>query len=432
MRTDVFEARDCSPFPSPSPDEQWLRLLSREDVAGLVIRLAGSSPARSEAPVVRTDSAGRWWTGRYIGSITFEGIELRIVPRFGFAVLEEWLSELLNVATVPVRGEHTSSDAFLVRVLAAVWGAAFVEAARHGLPALRQLRTFEGTTVRGQIDVPRTQDRFSRGVPALVSRARQRGLDNPISRTIVLAHEALRLPLLRLGVPEPAWLPPRGRDLLPAMRSACGSRPLLPDMRLLTRIRYTPITQSYRPFVRLSHQIARRRGWLTSPQGSRRTFGALIDIAELWELFVVRCAQRAAASLHLHAKHGSRQGPGWAVATNANHAALANVVPDVLMSDGNGIRGVLDAKYKSLRATRQRPRGFQQADLYQLIAYMERFGVDGALVYPQSGPLARPVTAGPWRMESGRSITFIALPTGRSEAREALGAYLRGVETSTR
>ena len=86
---------DCSPIPisqlaaenfggrtrGVEPCRKWLRRLSQNVMANDLVLPIGKSRIEHE-PVVYTDSFGEWWVGRYIGSVSFEGITITIEPRF--------------------------------------------------------------------------------------------------------------------------------------------------------------------------------------------------------------------------------------------------------------------------------------------------------------------------------------------------------------
>lgn len=63
------------------------------------------------------------------------------------------------------------------------------------------------------------------------------------------------------------------------------------------RIRYTPITAGFAPIAELSRQIAGRRGLAADIDASGETKGVLLDVAELWEMYVLSILRKAAAPL---------------------------------------------------------------------------------------------------------------------------------------
>ena len=212
-----------------------------------------------DEPVVYCERDGRWWAGRYVGSISFDGGRLTILPRFGINTLRSWLFEVTNIALVESPAcELREDDAFVVQLLAIVWARSFVGAARHGLPALRRESNYSGTAVRGRLDVAGSVRLMAAGSPTMASVRRERSLDNAVSRAIVAAYDVLRRWMG--AVAEDSWLPARARELLPALQVVTGSRPTVPARLDLQRVRYTPITASFRPVAELSRQIANRRG----------------------------------------------------------------------------------------------------------------------------------------------------------------------------
>jgi 5-methylcytosine-specific restriction enzyme subunit McrC len=102
---------------------------------------------------------------------------------------------------------------------------------------------------------------------------------------------------------ERNWLPARCQELLPQLLAATGTHPDLPSEAVLARVRYTPITQRYQRFVRLSWQIARQRGLFGGTASEGDCTGVLLDVAELWELYVISVAREAVSPWVV--KHGT-------------------------------------------------------------------------------------------------------------------------------
>ena len=79
------------------------------------------------------------------------------------------------------------------------------------------------------------------------------------------------------------------------------------------------------------------------------------------------------------------QGPQKAMASIGGRPAFS-MKPDVSLLSGGKVALVLDAKWKSIDATRDHPKHrISQDDLYQLHAYGARYGCNAvALVYPRN------------------------------------------------
>lgn len=425
-------AHDLRPLPSDlsADDLTWLRELHERVVAGdLVVQLGRERD--EDMPVVWCAENGRWWAGRYVGAITFKGRRLRILPRVGMARLAHWLAAASHIALTPASASLQADEQFLPQLLAYVWSQTLVDAARHGPPYLRVESRHQGRYVRGRLDVRGTARLLPRRTQEVVSRDRERTLDHDLSRVIVAAEDVLNR---TLGGSH--WLSHnlRAKDILAPLRGAVGSRPRLPGRHDLNRIRYTPIRRPWESVAELSYRIATSRGFLPSASSQEAT-GILVDVAELWELFVLEALRRAVPTQPV--RHGTTEltdHPSYLLQSSQDpDVGLGRLLPDYLVGEATNTRWVLDAKYKSLSATAGRPTGVQREDLYQLGAYMGRFStegvpISGALLYPSwedDIPASRAVADGPWHSPTGGTATFAVCPTELTAAT----AFLRELVT---
>jgi len=408
--TEVLEFVDLSPCSHPltSEDESWLaRVQDEVDLSPHVVRLGDAQEGME--PIVSCDPFGRWRAGRYIGHLSLGDRRLVIKPRLGLAVIERLLDGAFNLITPPESAARRESEAFIARLLARVWCRAVDAASRHGPPGLRIGVRHESSFVRGRLDLRQTMRLRRTGSPRIVSTAYEKSLDHAISRTLVCAERALNSQLGGTG----EWRTDRVRDVMPHLQAAVGSRPRLPNRREISRIRYTPITRPYQRAVEISHRIAERRGFLAAAEPGRSE-GLLIDVAELWELFVLHCVRRAFPGFDVEHGAKSRTTAHLLKSMSGPTRGLGVLLPDVLVRSGSTVIAVIDAKYKRLTFSRERPNGVARDDLYQLAAYLGRFGGDGravgVLAYPddESAP-AYAAVHGPWRNESGNPVHFLRL-----------------------
>jgi len=423
-----LEARDCSPLdPQPKGAEvEWLKRLAVATRDGANVVSIG--PERDEdEPIVHCLPDGTWCAGRYVGSVAFEGSRLTVRPRFGIAALQNWLFHATNVALVESPGVLREDESFIVQLLAAVWARGFAEAARHGLPALRHDARFTGSVLRGRLDVQNSIRLIASGGEAVASVRREKSLDHAASRAIVAAYCVLRE---WVGSNNGQWLSSRARELLPHLIAVTGLRPRIPSRAELEQVRYTPITAGFAPVADLSRQIANRRGLASDAASDGKCQGVLLDVAELWELYVLAVLRRAAGGLTV--RHGTRElaAAGTLLRSAVDGAGLGLLRPDAVVMDRSRTVGVLDAKYKQLHPTALSPNGPKREDLYQLAAYLTRFGGEpggawGMLVYPfdparPDPPLAE--TRSPWLLDPLAAVAFMTL----SHDLEPAAAKLRG------
>lgn len=424
-------ARDCSPLtPQPTAAEAaWLRRLATNvRTTDLVVPISGERD--EDEPVVYCAWDGTWWAGRYVGSLSFEGHSLTVEPRFGLATLRNWLFEATSVVLTDAPGRLREDESFIAQLLASVWAHGFVEAARHGLPALRRDVATTGPTIRGRLDVTASLRLIATGGGQAVSIRSERSLDHATSDAIVAAYEVLRR---WLGLPDEQWMPARAKELIPHLMSVTGARPRVPTKAELDRIRYTPITAGFAPIAELSRQIANRRGLAADIVASGETKGVLLDVAELWEMYVLSVLRKAAAPLTV--THGTREKAATKklLHSDITGQGLGTLIPDAILHAGGRVQGVADAKYKSLHPSASAPNGPQREDLYQMAAYLGRFVHPegrmswGVLAYPQDP--ARPSIPqaeqfSPWSLDGGRKVVFTSLPHVASDAVTKLRALI--------
>ena len=192
----------------------------------------------------------------------------------------------------------------------------------------------------------------------------------------------------------------------------------MPRAMDLRRVRYSPITRPYQALAAFSFEIAMKRGNLVSAE-SDDVSGILVDVAELWELFLVHCAELAFGSARV--EHGTTESDSSFLLTSASKEGtrMGRLKPDILIRNAAGdLIAVIDAKYKRLQSWAGSPHGVDRGDLYQLTSYlMGHPEVDrGILAYPENeGDRALAVEGGPWRTSLGHRVSFERF-AARSEA----------------
>ncbi len=423
-----LSVKDCSPFePAPSAhDVSWLTRLALAARHGdLVIRL---EEGRADEPVVWCERDGSWWAGRYVGSLVFEGRRLDIRPRFGKNALRSWFAGAFNLALIETAGELVEDDWFVPWLLASVWSRAFVLAARHGLPALRTDNRESGLSVKGRLDVHGTVRLRAAGTPGASSLHREKSLVNPISAAVVAAYAELSRWLGSRR--EAEWLPERVKDLLPHLVAAVGRRPRVPTAAEIDRVKLTPIMAGFRPLAELSTRIAGRRGLAGNASDEGQCKGVLLDVAELWELYVLAVLRRTCPEMAV--THGTHESVVPALLRNTTGEKMGFLKPDAIVGRNGRTEMVVDAKYKRLWSSSWKAAP-QREDIYQMAAYLSRYGEDtgtvlGALVYPldPSDPSNPPAEDGnPWFLDVQKEVLFLTLNHDIGEATRKMREVLR-------
>lgn len=421
--SDALLLRDLSPYNQPlsADDDAWLARIAEIDPRDFRIRIGDTHDDDSEwLPIVQRGPDGKWWAGRFIGSLTVEGRQLVIEPRLGIDVVEAWLDQAFGLAAPPASARHVGTETFILRLMARLWCRSVDNATRHGVPLLRMSERHEGVYVRGKLDVGRTIQLIGSGHQAIASTTHARSLLHPATRAIVCADRSLADRLNSTA----EWRTERVRQVLPHLRAAVGSRPRLPSPHELSGVRYTPITLPFKQLATLSRRIASGLGY-NATDTSGRDEGLLVDVAELWELFVVNCA-RQAIPIGMAVEHGTRASRRDYLLRSVDYdKEIGRIKPDILITKADAVVVIIDAKYKRLRNTLERRYGIDQADLYQLAAYSMRFNPTGMAIlgYPKTDDdgLATAALYGPW-VRGDQTFAFEPLPTRAAACREALTA----------
>ena len=110
---------------------------------------------------------------------------------------------------------------------------------------------------------------------------------------------------------------------------------------------------------------------------------------------------------------------------------MGRLKPDVMVRAEDRAVAVIDAKYKRLAPTLERPDGVDRGDLYQIVSYLARFAPTGAapglLVYPldpDQSELSKAELQGPWLTAGGSSVRFLRLPVDRESAVDCLASIV--------
>jgi 5-methylcytosine-specific restriction enzyme subunit McrC len=402
------------PDRSLDPEEdEWLGALAEEvDVAQFTVSVGSSCIAADREPILQRQLNGSWKAGRYIGELRRDGRVLEIRPRLDIATIAAWAGAVLSVRVVPRAAEQHGTSALIAELIAATWRSAVVEATRHGLPGLREPRERQAPYVRGRLDVSKTLRLRAARRPQVASIERPKIVDNPVSRVLVLADRVLDRRLARRD-----WRGTRVDEVMPRLRGAVGNRPALPSQRELDRVRYTPMTLPYKRAAELSWQIAHNRGLRAAATGEK-TEGVLIDVAELWELFLVHCAKRAFGASAV--THGTRLREARYLLRSTTHpgATLGRLYPDIVVGPLDTPTAIIDAKYKPLAD----PRGVDREYLYQLTSYLSAhptspppLGMLAYTAFPDQDQISTAEERGPWRLPTHNEVRFDRLPVTESE-----------------
>ena len=340
-------------------------LILREGQPARLVELprpvADALSAAGVVKVAMTERSG-WWEvtpGTSIGVVNVGGQQVVIEPKIDINRLVFLMGYARNPDFWRDEQVRVDADADLPEALAD----AFVRLARRALEQglLKGYVTVEETlpVLRGRVrEADQLRRRWGRSIPLEV-RYDEFTVDIAENQVLLAAAEQLlRIPLV--GQRHRAGLQRLRLQLADVTSPARGGvRPSWTPSRLNAR---------YLPALEVAELVLAGRSF-EQRAGDLMVTGYLFNMASIFESFLTVALREAFRPF------GGRSSLQYR--THLDEAETVPIRPDFVWSDGGIPRVVVDAKYKA-----EKPSGFPQADLYQLLAYCTVLDLPrGHLVY---------------------------------------------------
>ncbi|SMG66356.1 conserved hypothetical protein [methanotrophic bacterial endosymbiont of Bathymodiolus sp.] len=255
---------------------KWLTKLSRKQISDSQLFKLAESRFDNE-PIVYTDPYGQWWTGRYIGSLHFEGVSVEIYPRFGMKFVANNIP-LNNFISVEVNASFKSGEKFIHFLQAMLWLNMLTKAAKHALPTVKLKKQHISPIARGRIDVRGTLKNRIKDQSNIVSISSYKNVNNPVTISIVLAYFEIQRWFPNHNLLN--WLPEAIALRLQQMVDATPRHSAIPKTTDVKQARLGSIAKAYVPLTRLSLDILKNKGISERPSDDE-SCTLLLDVAEL-------------------------------------------------------------------------------------------------------------------------------------------------------
>lgn len=144
----------------------------------------------------------------------------------------------------------------------------------------------------------------------------------------------------------------------------------------IENVRYTRLTESYKPVMELSKTIlSNNRAESEGQSGKMSEVSYFIDIAELWEMYLLKLLQNNLPSEYLV----------YSPNINSNEHLLEGnmreIRPDIIIERDGRVVMIIDAKYKNYsQFGRTSQYGVQRDDLYQMTTYLYHYGKENQTI----------------------------------------------------
>jgi 5-methylcytosine-specific restriction endonuclease McrBC regulatory subunit McrC len=143
------------------------------------------------------------------------------------------------------------------------------------------------------------------------------------------------------------------------------------DLNMIENIRYTRMNAPYLSVMNLSKSILMHIKAESAHEGTQNGCSYFIDIAELWEMYLLKVLQRNLPSCYRVYSPNTHHGDFLL------HHEMREIRPDIIIEKDGRILAIIDAKYKPYRyfgKTSLERIFVQREDLYQMSTYLYHYG----------------------------------------------------------
>ena len=340
--------------------------------------VTGSSRTSSWDTVTEASFDVSHYIGTYSTSIDGVTVTIEIKPRWGSGILHYLLRHTTGIymppdATSGIQSARDSAEWLLVLL----WKSLFNQALRtFHIPKEYQVKRTNDRIFKGRLDVQRQirenladQSRFC-CIHAPLS------LDTTINRTIRYLFRLLsRNKAYAVLLSDVAGYDER--------LASFGVKECQVSPAEIDHIRFTRMSEGYRPLMQISKALIRRFGASAGDASDNTSF--FIDVAELWENYL-----EAILTKHLPAPYRvinpNKTGGEWLIVDRNRE-----IRPDLVIEKDGVPAAILDAKFKAYsQIGKFEADGVRREDLYQMVTYLYHYGrpnspLIGLFVSPEQG-----------------------------------------------
>lgn len=377
-----IEIKDCSLIQLPLEHIEALKSFNTNAVAFNCFNFKPNFNNTDDSSLLEYDyKHNYWWSGRFIGEANFthngSNYKLSIQPRFGELFLFRMFEEIYNIKLTHSANKisKTNDIQYLIRkVISFIWVQLLANANKHGVPKNSISRVYQGTKIKGKIDVNKTIQSLTKS-NLITSSYKEKSIDSTIASIILKAYKILKSDY---GL-DSINLPDNAQDALNDLFNESKSLKNISQHEYKTIV-YKDIYITFKPLVDFSWDIIQKKSILNQDKSNttNKGFSFFIDMAEIWELYLKSLLKR------------KLQAVGWKL-IDANHRVYKNkfyersIIPDIVfVKDNKSV--VWDAKYKRMYFFNNE---IDRSDFFQIHTYASYYSLNSRLV---STGLLYPIT----------------------------------------
>lgn len=301
----------------------------------------------------------------YIGRFSYKDVNIVINPRWGdelFCYLIGYTSNLYLPLGDSSISKNSGTNSFWL--IALIWKAMLNKALEKSqTPKEYQRITRNQKNFRGHLNIYRQIHYNICNSALFYCDYKKLSVDNTINRTIRCVYKYLKIKGLTHLINE-------FEEYDKKLSSLGVSDNIHPEE--IDNIRYSRMTESYQPVMELSQTILRNIKAESDLNGIVPGCSYFIDIADLWEMYLLKVLQRNLPEGYIAFSPNTSHGD-YLIENN-----MREIRPDIIVMKDNRVVAIIDAKYKNYHFLgRTANYGIQREDLYQMCTYLYHYGKPG-------------------------------------------------------
>lgn len=305
----------------------------------------------------------RFLSSHYIGRFTHDGFPIIVNPRFGnvFGYLIGYATNLYIPFGNSDVAYNTENNSYWL--IALLWKAMLNRALTTGqIPKEYKTITKNQRHFRGRLSISKHIHYNTSNYTRFFCSYKKLTMDNMINRTIRSVYRILKIKGVGFLLAE--------FEAYDKYLESMGVDSCLEDVKQISTIRYTRLSEPYRPVMALSKTIlSNYRAESTNEGKGNSNVSYFIDVAELWEMYLLKLLQNNLPPVYRVYSPNSNQG------TPLLDGSIREIRPDILIEREGRVVMIIDAKYKKYTCFGvTSDYGISREDLYQMSTYLYHYG----------------------------------------------------------
>ena len=307
-----------------------------------------------------------FYTSHYIGCYSYEGYAIIIKPRFGniFNYLVSYATNIyIPYGESEISFNPQNNSYWLIALL---WKAMLNKAITTGqIPKEYITITKNQKNYRGHLAIAKHIHTNLCDATRFYCTYKKLSMDNTINRVVRTIYDLLKNKGLSALVAE--------FDAYDKYLCSMGVSSGIMDIHEIDDIRYTRLNAPYKPVMELSRTILKNYKAETSTNNSANSeVSYFIDIAELWEMYLLKLLQNNLSSeYHVYS-------PNTWFGDNLLEGDMREIRPDIIIEKNGKVLMIIDAKYKHYtQLGKTSKEGVKREDIYQMTTYLHHYGNEG-------------------------------------------------------